>query len=478
VNRRDFLRAGGASVFGYALTKFIRPPEILAQGRRPVRNTARNAIFIMLNGGPSHVDLFDIKSNDSSKTRRIRPDNYETQLDIQNVNGIDLPMGLFPNFSKHLDKTVIVRSQWGWSAAHNIAQYWIYTSQDFNPAFAAERPSVGAVVAYEAYRRRGANDVLPGFVSLNGLPYANGFLSGVFAPFTVSANPNGLGNLLDHPDGEARFGVRWGQLQTLDAANRGANPSLGRPVSDFADFYNSTKKIMYNPTVQQTFRFTNGEGSEAQRYGNGQANGTGFGNACIVARNLMKANNGTRFVWITLGGWDMHTNIYNPGIFNLARVLDVGLGNLLADLRAEPGTQPGKSLLDETLIILNGDFGRRPGQIVASTGLNNGNGRDHWNRAMDAVFIGGGIRGGRVIGATDDTGDNITDIGWTPPDGRPGTGSFPGAGPYIRTEDLYYTMYSALGIDPSTRIADTPSRRAYDYVYRGPNTFFGEIPLW
>jgi hypothetical protein len=508
-NRRDFLKVGGASVFGYALTHLMEPPKILGQNGETVRGTAKNLIFINLNGGPTHCDTFDLKSNEDVTDNShplIRPPRAEELMGIDTFSGINLPGYIFRNLKDHADKMVIVRSHWGWSNAHNIAQYWNYTGQDFNPAFAAERPNIGAVVALEAWRQRQPGDVLPGFVLLNSnLPYKNGFLSGLYAPFEVTTAYTGLGTVLDHPaeGGQARFQTRWDLLQGLEPELRGPNPPLGKQAADFSSFYEATKAMMYNTTVQEIFRYAIGQGSEAQRYAPIQVqsdgvtpvttpgaganpNGEPFGNACLVARNLIKAGKGTRAIWITLGGWDQHGQIYGganpnpngPGsIYFLGRRLDAGVGNLVADLRKTPGSQAGRTLLDETLIVILGDFGRTPASRYDAryNGTNSGLGRDHWNQTMTCAFIGGGINGGRVIGESDQHGDRITEIGWDPPERRPGTGPYPGAGPYIRTEDLFYSIYSALGINPRTRILDTPSRRVFIYV---PRDFFGEVPLW
>src|SRR5579864_7324878 len=109
-----------------------------------------------------------------------------------------------------------------------------------------------------------------------------------------------------------------------------------------SDFYTSARAIMYDPAVNNAFRFTT---TDQQKYGN-----SSFGNSCVTARNVLAADLGTRYIQITLGGWDNHQNIYQPnnGIYPSARQLDAGLGNLLADLAAMPGSMGGTKL-DETL---------------------------------------------------------------------------------------------------------------------------------
>lgn len=124
--------------------------------------------------------------------------------------------------------------------------------------------------------------------------------------------------------------------------------------------------------------------------------------------NAATSDLGARFIQIQLGGWDHHQNIYNQttGIYPRARELDSGVAALLADLEDTPGKDPGKTLLDETLVVVMGEFGR------TVENLNNQQGRDHYLQ-QSVVFAGGGAKGGRVIGATNDTGAYTIDAGWS-----------------------------------------------------------------
>jgi uncharacterized protein (DUF1501 family) len=149
---------------------------------------------------------------------------------------------------------------------------------------------------------------------------------------------------LTNPDGQTLFASRYNMLLAADASLRTAPSPYGTAVDEMADFYTSARTMMYDPTVNNTFRFSS---ADQQKYGN-----SAFGNACITARNVIAADLGPRYIQLTLGGWDNHQNIYAPnaGIHPSARQLDVGLSNLLADLAAMPGSQGGTKL-DETLII-------------------------------------------------------------------------------------------------------------------------------
>jgi uncharacterized protein (DUF1501 family) len=204
-----------------------------------------------------------------------------------------------------------------------------------------------------------------------------------------------------------------------------------------ASFYASARAMMYDPKVTQVFRFS---AEEQRKYGS-----SGFGNACITARNVLTADVGTRYIQINLGGWDNHRNIYqaNAGIYNPARQLDLGLGNLLADL-AGMTSSTGRSLLDETLIVVKGEFGRTVGN------LNGQQGRDHY-AVHSTLFAGGGVLGGRAIGGTTPDGRFVETPGWS---------QDRAVGP----EDIAATIYSALGINYTTVRRDDPLGRGFEYV--------------
>jgi uncharacterized protein (DUF1501 family) len=162
---------------------------------------------------------------------------------------------------------------------------------------------------------------------------------------------------------------------------------------------------------------------------------------------------GTRFIQITLGGWDNHVNIYqrNTNLELATRQLDLGVGNLINDLRGPD--------LDKTLIVVMGEFGR------TVSNLNNTSGRDHFLQ-QSVMFAGARVRGGRAIGATDDLGAAITDPGWS-------------RGREVRPEDIEATIYSALGIDWTTVRRDDPLGRGFEYVPFSDQDLYGPInELW
>ena len=284
------------------------------------------------------------------------------------------------------------------------------------------------------------SDVRPGFIALNsaGIP-SSGYFPASYAPFQVVPAATGLPTIA-HPDGVARFSDRWSFLKSLDA-NR-TSGILGKASLDMNDFYTQSKALMDAPNINAVFSFA---ASDHTKYG-----ATTFGDSLIVARNLVAAGKGTRFVQATLGGWDHHSGIYDKpangvsSLYTQCAQFDPAYASLLADLSSMPGSVSGKTLLDETMVVVVAEFGRTVGV------LNNQAGRDH-NLRMTTVWAGGGVRGGNVIGKTDATGGSVSDFGWS-------------ANRDIRPEDVTSTIYSALGIDYTTVRHDDPLNRGFEYV--------------
>ncbi len=419
--RRSFL-LGAASAANFSLLTAHAGAQTGSGSARP-RNTARTCIFINLDGGPSHLDTFDPKDGSWNP-----PDAALDQL----AGGIVLSRRFFPNLSRIGSDLLVLRSVKSWEAAHERAQFYLQTGHPPNPAFAAEIPHMGAVIARE---KRG-NGPVPPFVALNAWQLqGSAMLGGNFAPFRPWPNRNGI-DTLEHccfgDQSQARFERRYALLQQLEA------PLVREPFSEeaaaYGEYLRGARTMMYNPALAATFRFTV---DDEQRYGN-----SNFGRALLLARNLVRAKNGAVFLSVNQGGWDTHLNMfdrgYTPNHYQLSNDLDRALANLVADLRASGD-------LASTLIVAMGEFGRTPGPLNARGG------RDHHRDAMSMIMIGGGIAGGRAIGATDSTSASIVTPGWSAD--RP-----------IYTEDIACTIYSALGVDWTKWIRDTPSGRLYQYV--------------
>lgn len=435
LGRRDFFKLAGAGVGGYFLSPLLNT-EVKANPTVDVHlvNRARNVIFILLSGAPSGVDTFDLKVG-SWTPSDFNPTTY---------NGILFPQGLMPKLAEQLNRLAIVRSLRAPALVHPLQRTWVQIARSPSSALGKIAPNIGSVVALEFEPQRKAHQKLPVFVSLNtGQDIVGaGYFNGLYSPFDVNPQPTGLGTLANS-DGQTAFNNRYNVLQSIDAGLRASSP-LGDDVTTMGGFYDRGKAMMYDPVVDAVFKFT---ADEQQRYGS-----TSFGNSCIVARNLVRSDQGTRYIQINFGSWDHHTDIYAksetenqtvPGIYQMAGGLDNGLSALMTDLAAAPGTRGG-TLLDETLIVAMGEFGRTVGALTNQAG------RDHYFQHF-AVMAGGGVAGGRVIGETTADGGGVKEAGWS--QGRP-----------VANEDIAATIYSALGINYLTVRQDDPFNRGFEYV--------------
>ncbi len=438
LSRRGFLQIGAG---GLVASWFLKSPAAAwaaTSAQVTPRGTARNMIFIFLPGAPSQIDTWDLKEG-AWTPADFAPASFG--------GGLRFPAGLMPNMANHLGDVAIVRSMMSHALVHGLGQTWLQISRNPTGATGSEAPNMGSIAAIELDPQRGAQDVLPSFLSLNtqaGLAGA-GYFPSTFSPFVVQPTATGLPSLT-HPDGAARFATRWNDLEQLDLALRSGQP-LGKDASDAVNFYDQAKILIDTPSVNSLFSYST---ADAQRYGN-----SSFGNGCLVAKQVLAGGRGARFIMVSVGGWDMHSNIYDKAagtnLYTQTAQLDPALSSLLADLKAAPGRTAGKTLFDETLVLVAGEFGRTVGA------LNGQQGRDHFAIAS-ALFAGGGVKGGQVIGATDAAGATIADSGVS---GRT----------ELRAEDIACTVYSALGIDWTTMRHDDPLGRGFEYV---PNAAAGD----
>jgi hypothetical protein len=433
-SRRRFLQVAGTGIVASYFADVVNPRLLYGATAAPnvaLKNTAKNCIFIFLPGAPSNIDTWDLKVGAWTPSD-FNPTTYD--------NGALLfPQGLMPNTAQHLDKLTFVRPGLAWAAVHTLGQAWAQIARNPGGATGAIAPHIGSVVSLESQAARSASDVLPGFIALNsgGIP-AQGYFPATYAPFQVVPASTGLPTI-SHPDGAARFTDRWSFLHQLDA-NR-TTGALGKTTLDMNDFYNQSKAIMDAPNINALFSFST---DEHTRYG-----ASTFGDSLVIARNLVAGRKGTRFVQATFGSWDHHSDIYDKtagadSLYTQMGQFDPAFAALLTDLQSMPGAAAGKTMLDETLVVVMAEFGRTVGA------LNNQNGRDH-NLRMSSVWAGGGIRGGQVIGKTDATGNAVAEYGWS-------------ANRDVRPEDVTCTIYSALGIDYTTVRHDDPLGRGFEYV--------------
>jgi uncharacterized protein (DUF1501 family) len=430
LTRRDLLRIGGVTMAGYHFLPLLAP-RVKAAGKATPRGKARFCIFVMLQGGQSHVDAWDLKEGPWT------PPDFEVRT---MGPGIKWPMSLYPNMAARLDKFTLVRSLEAWESQHGRGQYYVQTAHQHNPALAPEIPPIGTVVAYEYSSRRRPTDSLPPYVAFNTFPQVGligpGFLPATYGSFHMNTASD-LSALAPPEEERREFQRRWELLKRFDGRLR-TDPSLEKKIyRDYNNYYEGAVSLLSDPRTAKVFNLPE---AERERYGK-----TVTGDAFLLARNLVVADAGTHFIFLTQEDWDHHAEIYaEKNHYRLSRELDLCLSNLLDDLE-ESKRPDGSSVLDETLVITMGEFGRTPGALT------NIGGRDHFQYAFTGCFAGGGIKPGQIIGKTDEQGAKITDHGWS-------------QGRSVYMEDIATTIYSAMGIDWTKRIEATPSGRAFQYI--------------
>ena len=435
LTRRRFFNIAGTGVTASWLASKLPASTVITSSSVTTINKATNVIYILLAGAPSHTDTFDLKVLNGTTPATFNPTT---------VNGILWPSGLMPKLGALTGDFAIVRSMQAWALVHSLAQTWSQIGRNPAGVLGNVSPNIGSVVAIEKDVERKPGQVFPTFLALNSAGAAGpGYFPADYAPFKVTPSNSGLKNTTN-ADGPTRFNARWSFLHEIDDPLRVDAPD-GQPMADYDQFYSAAKGMMYNPVVTAAFQYS---ASDAMRYGS-----TSFGNACILAKQVIAANQGTRYIEITLGGWDMHQNIYAANQLPLlAGQLDNGLSALIGDLKASGDFQ-------NTLIVMAGEFGRTVGALTGAKG------RDHLPQQF-AFFAGAGVTGGKVIGATDATGGNTADPGWS-------------RNRIIKPEDIEATIYSAMGINWTTVRHDDPLGRGFYYVPNSDQDVYGPInELW
>ena len=433
VSRRGFFRTGMAGVSAFYLEPMLRPVNVYATEKARLRGAAEYCIFIFLNGGASQLDTFDLKEG------RWTPSDFK----VTTVKpGIVLPVGLFPNLAAQVDQLAFVRSVEAWESAHARAQYYLQVGHGFSPARRKEMPSIGAVIAYEMQAKRKDSDFLPPFVAMNfgnsqaGL-VREGFLESKYGPLPLDMQQGN--DFVVTPEEKNTFHRRWELLQRL---NGEANSAAKMPpiYSEFGGYGRSAFDMMNSPKIAEALSLP---AADRVRYGT-----SSLGDGCILARNLVAAKAGTRFVMISHNGWDLHAGMYDPknkgNHYGLCRELDNAFSALITDLR-KTQSPDGASLLDNAFIVCMGEFGRTGGDLSVNSG------RDHNRFASTALFAGAGVKGGRILGATDPKGEKVVETGWAEKRS-------------IYTEDVVATIYSQMGIDWTKKLTNTPSGRDFEYL--------------
>jgi hypothetical protein len=416
LSRRDLFKLTSLGVVGYSMSGWL---EALAADVVADRKARRSCILLWMNGGPSQMDTFDLKPGHAN--------GGPFKETATSVPGIKISEHL-PKIARHGNHLAVIRSMNTKEADHGRAAYAMRTGHA--PGGPIQYPALGSLVAKDLER---ADAELPSFVSiapnraLSPAAYGSGFLGPRYAPLIVGENASvsaaapGLETAralkvqdLDLPAGvnERRGAERLRLLEEMEEdflTQRSGPAALGHRTA-----YRRAVTMMHSAAAK-AFDLDEEPSGLRDRYGRNL-----FGQGCLLARRLVER--GVSFVEVTLAsapgvanglGWDTHQDNFNI-VRKLSEVLDAGWGTLLTDLK-------DRGLLDSTVIVWMGEFGRTP-KINANTG------RDHWASSWSTVLAGGGIRGGQVVGQTSADGAAVED--------RP-----------VAVTDFLATVCSALGID-------------------------------
>ncbi len=370
VSRRDLLRLTAAGVTGVSMSGWL---QVLAGEVAAAKTKHKSCVLLWMDGGPSHKDTFDMKPGTA---------NAGTFKPIKtNVPGIEISEHL-PRLAQLMDHAALLRGMSTPEGAHGRAKYYMHTGYREGQG-GLSYPSLGALVGSELGK---PDDAMPNFVTVGNRSYGAGFLGARHQPLVVNDPARGVENLKPGVT-EGQFDGRVGLLEEMEQAFfRDYQAGLGQ---DHKTTYQRAVTLMKSREAK-AFDLSGEPSSVRSAYGNSR-----FGDGCLLARRLIEV--GVSFVEVTLGGWDTHQDNFDR-VKNLSRQVDPAMSALIKDLKE-------RGLLDNTLVVWMGEFGRTP--KINARGAKPG--RDHYPRAWTSVLAGGGLKGGQVIGKTDKEGAVVTD---------------------------------------------------------------------
>jgi hypothetical protein len=435
LSRREWLRVGALGVGGLALPDLLRLQETAAATDPPARGSARarSVIVLFLSGGPSHLDMWDLKPDAPAEIRgTFRP------IDT-NVPGVRISEEM-PRLARQADRFALLRSVSHPNGNHPAATYWMMIGMPMTrPApqvvtmSREDRPHVGSALARLLPNRPGLPPfvMVPEAISPVGPERPGqhaGFLGAAYDPYRVNSDPNSpqfSPGALYPRNGPARLHDRQSLLRQLDRQARHLEASAAAQTLN--PYFTRAFDLISSPAAQRAFDLGAEPANVRDRYGRHI-----FGQSVLLARRLVEA--GVRLVhvnWVRHDngsggqGYDSHRDHLNWCRQELLPPTDAACAALLQDLA-------DRGLLDETIVLVLGEFGRTPR-------FNRDGGRDHWPNCFSVLMAGGGIRGGQVVGSSDRI------------------GAFPTSAP-ISPADIFATVYDRLGVDPHTVIYDQTHR--------------------
>lgn len=432
ITRRDFLQVGALGAIGLSMSQLA---ALKAAGAVAKGNDEKAVIMIFNLGAPSQIDTWDMKPDAPSEIRGpfkpIKTNNPDIQISE-----------IFPMHAKLADKFSLVRTCYHTAAAvHDTGHQMMQTGRLFTGG--VNTPHAGCALEYLKGRRTElpANVILPEAMGPTGgnMPHGQdaGFLGKAYDPFVLNADPSKkdfkVPDLLPPSEiGEARLKRRRDLREVVDDTVKSFEASPSAQLMDVS--FESAYRLMTSTKAREAFDLTKEPEKVRERYGM-----TRFGQCCLLARRLVEA--GVRFVtvntFITVFDeitWDIHGSKPFTSIAGMkdivAPMYDKGYSALIEDLHQ-------RGMLDNTLVCNLAEFGRTPK-------INPAGGRDHWPQCWTSYFAGGGVKGGRIVGKSDDI------------------GAYPVERP-VKPSEVVATIYKSLGLEIETHLPG-PSSRPFPLV--------------
>jgi len=417
--RRELLQVGGLTALGLHLPEALQRQAAAGKlsSRQPV-----NCILLWMLGGPSHIDMYDMKPLAPAEIRG------ELHPILTRVPGLELSE-LMPNMAACADKFSVIRSMYSYSPTHGKGDFHLMSGNRLENALVP--PGFGAMLSWQQEQRARQT---PPFVQVGtisspryGAPGFGGYLGRTFDPFVVESDPNSGGfavNEFNPPQSfsNARQTGRRGLLQAVDRYQaRGESQLAFARTHD--KFQSQAFEMITSPKAKNAFDLSREPKSLRDTYGRNRV-----GQGLLLARRLVEAD--VRFVTVKgyiRYGWDHHPEVF-PRLRTEVPAYEQGYAALLNDLA-------DRGLLDSTLVITAGEFGRTPRLNDDARGP----GRDHWNKCFSLTLGGGGVRTGMVLGASDKHAADIAD--------RP-----------VSVPDFAATVYHALGLNPQAELRTLDNR--------------------
>ena len=431
LTRRELLQVGYSGLLGIGLPSLLaRQARAEAKPRR-----AKSVILIFLTGAPSHLDMFDLKPNAPVEVRGTFRPIATRAVGVQVCEHL-------PQLAARADKFAVIRSMTHNLPSHEHATHFVLTGIDTMPAGTSHMasrhdwPCYASALDYLRPRRDGipSGVMLPTYLN-NGYGFSGqhaGFLGPKHDPWHLKEDPNAPNFRVENLD--LPVGLTVGDLDNrkrllarVDQQRAGLNRS--REMAEYGNQQEQALSMLTASAIGRAFAIDREPSRIRDRYGR-----HAFGQSLLLARRLVEA--GVPIVQANMGtmnNWDTHNSNFTQLKDRLLPPLDQGVSALLDDLEM-------RGLLDETLVVMVGEFGRTP-KLGGNVGTPSyvPDGRDHWAGAFFALFAGAGVRGGQVIGSTDKI------------------GAYPASSPFYPS-NLGATIYDALGIDPRSMIADRLNR--------------------